>query len=52
MREGVIPPVKSLSDGDLEDTGSVSYESGTGLLFVLVLVALAATAFGLISFAH
>jgi len=53
MREGVIPPgQKSLSDSELEDTGSTSYESGTGLLFVLIIVALSATAIGLVSFAH
>jgi len=52
MREGIIPPVKSLSDRDLEDTSSASYESGTGLLFVVIILALSATALGLASFAH
>jgi hypothetical protein len=53
MREGVIGPApKPLSNSDLEDTGSASYESGTGLLFVVVLVALSATALGLVSLAH
>jgi hypothetical protein len=52
MREGVIPPAKSLSHSDLEDTGSISYESGTGLLFVLIIVVLSATALGLASFAR
>jgi hypothetical protein len=53
MREGIIPPVqKSLSTSGLEDTGSVSYESGTGLLFVVILVALAAIGLSLVAFAH
>ena len=53
MREGAIPPAqKALSDSDLEATGSASYESGTGLLFVVILVALSATGLGLVTFAH
>jgi len=53
MREGVTPPVqKAVSNSDLEDTSSISYESGTGLLFVVILVALSATGLGLVSFAH
>jgi hypothetical protein len=53
MREGAIPPgQKSLSNSDLEDTNSASYESGTGLLFIVILVALSATGLSLVSFAH
>jgi len=52
MREGTIPPVKSLSDGELEDTSSASYESGTGLLLIVILVALSATALGLVALSH
>jgi hypothetical protein len=53
MREGVIPPIrKAPSHSDLEDTSSASYESGTGLLLIIVLVALTVTGLGLVSFAH
>ena len=53
MREGAIPPIqKALSDSDLEDTNSASYESGTGLLFVVILVALSAAGLSLVSLAH
>jgi len=52
MREGIIPPVKSLSDRDLEDTSSASYESGTGLLFIVIMVALSVTGLSLVFFAH
>lgn len=53
MREGIIPPVQSaLSEADLEDTNSSSYACGTGLLFVVVIVALSATALSLVSFGH
>lgn len=53
MREGAIPPIqKALSDSDLEDTNSASYESGTGLLFIVILVALSATGLSLVSLAH
>ncbi len=53
MREGAIPPTrKALSDGDLEDTSSASYESGTGLLFLVVILALCATGLSLASFTH
>jgi len=52
MREGTIPPVKSLSDGELEDTSSASYESGTGLLFIVIMVALSVTGLSLVLFAH
>ena len=53
MREGTIPPVRRApSNNDLEDTSSASYESGTGLLFIVVLLALTVTGLGLVSFAH
>jgi len=53
MREGAIPPIqKVLSDSDLEDTNSASYESGTGLLLIVILLALSATGLSLVSFAH
>jgi hypothetical protein len=53
MREGAIPAAqKALLDDDLEDTNSASYESGTGLLFIVILVALSATALSLVSLAH
>ena len=52
MREGIIPAVQnSLSEADLEDTNSSSY-TRTGLLFVVVIVALSATGLSLVSFAH
>ena len=53
MREGGIPAVRnSLSAADLEDTKASSYASGTGLFFVIVIVALSATGVSLVSFAH
>jgi hypothetical protein len=53
MREGVIPPVRRApSNSDLEDTSSASYESGTGLLFVVVLVALSVIGLSLVAFSH
>jgi hypothetical protein len=52
MREGIIRAVQNpLSEAYLEDTNSSSYASATGLLFVLVIVALSATGISLISFA-
>jgi len=53
MREGVIPPVqKPLSKSDFEDTSSASYESGTGVLLIVVLVALTATGLSLVALSH
>ena len=53
MREGIIPPVrKAPSNSDLEDTSSASYESGTGLLLIVILVALSVTGLSLVAFAH
>jgi hypothetical protein len=53
MREGIIPAVHySLSEADLEDTNASSYASKTGLLLVVVIVALSATGLSLVSFAH
>jgi hypothetical protein len=53
MREGTIPPVqKAFSKTDFEDTSSASYESGTGVLLIVVLVALSATGLSLVALAH
>ena len=53
MREGAIPPVqKALSDRDLEDTSSASYEFGTGLLFIVILITLSGTGLSLVALAH
>ena len=53
MRDGTIPTVRrSYSGDDLEETGSASYASGTGLLFIVVLIALSAIGLSLVSFAH
>ena len=44
MGEDTIPAVRnSLSTADLEDTKASSYASGTGLFFVIVIVALRET---------
>jgi hypothetical protein len=53
MRDDVMPAARSsLADSDLEDASSSSYASGTGLLFVAVIIALSATALCLLSLAR
>jgi len=53
MKDDVTRTSRSaLHDGDLEDANSSAYASGTGLLFVAVLIALSATGLSLLSLAH
>ena len=53
MREGIFAGAQNLlSEADLEDTTSSSYASGTGLLFVVIIVALSATGLSLVAVAH
>lgn len=53
MREGIKPAShNSLPEVVPDDTNSSSYASRTGLLFVVVIVALSATGLSLVSFSH
>ena len=53
MKESSISTAhNSLLEADLEDMNSSSYASGTGLLFVVVIIALFATGFSLVSLAQ
>ena len=53
MREDATSAAQhSISESDLEDAGSSSYASGTGLLLVAVIIALSATGLSLLSLAH
>lgn len=53
MREGLIAGAQNrLYVADVEDANWSSYASGTGLFFVVVIVALSATGLSLVAFAH